>query len=353
MKRIVCVVGLLFAGQALGTGPVGQYLGYRLGIQAVSQSWNKDSLHLTLPAPYDTVITGATLDTTVLESELLYRGWPGYLFHVTSWANGSPSTTYDTTYESTGVYLKRRVVFTDTQVSVTQYKIPFTIGSWWRTGIEGTYYVDFGHNDTIDTIRIWADTARVIARETVTTPYGTVPDCYKIVSRSNWCVSTIVSGVLMRDSMVVTDIEWYKDSLWSIKDSAYSEGKIYARLLGFWLRAGSSYIWGRRELLALSPSGIASEPAAITRGDQLTVEPNPFPSYCVIRAPDRPRGNRLGRVGANSLLRVFDSAGRLVFTAPIRDRIVWQPRGVPPGIYHLEAETPAGERHSGRAVYLK
>jgi hypothetical protein len=343
MKKLLCLAVALAIQYAAGIGPVGAYLGYRLGIQAVTQGWLLDSVHLTLPSPSDTTIYAVARDTTALDSELVYRNLPGYLFETRTWTNGSPSTGSDTTYESTGVYLKQKQFLVDTYSVVTRYEIPFSVNSWWRTGTAGTYYVDFGHNDTIDTVSIWADTTRVIGTEDVTTPYGTVAGCYKLLTRFRSCIKYNYGGVLMRDSELTTTIEWYKDSLWKVRDSVHSDGRIYVFII-IWLRAGNMVTDGAQELWALSPTGIREPHDAVARFRFAEFGPSPFRGNCVIKLRSNCPSGRL---------RILAPDGEEVFSASIRDQVVWQPRNLPQGVYHLVFENRLGRYSLGRVIYLR
>jgi len=346
-------VGLLLLTKAFGVGPVGEYLGFELNRQAAFSGWFRESLHMTLPVPYDTLFLSTNQDTVTNSAELLYHGLPGYLFRNNSWVNGSPTMTYDTLYESAGVSLKQKQAVGDTvAVFVERYRVPFTLDNWWLTGSAGTYPIDFGHNDTIDTVTIWADTSRVIAQEDVTTPYGTVPQCWRIRTSSRWCVVTPVSGIWTRDSMTLTTIEWYKDSLWAVKDSNHNDGQIRAKLLGFWLQAGNHIGSGARELLGLGMAGIAqTQPAFRNPHSMLRIAacPNPFQQSCVIRVPQSATPQL--RNSSTPELRIVDAAGRTVFTCPASATIEWTPTGQPAGVYLLMLRQDGQARALGGVVY--
>lgn len=335
---------LLLAGQALAIGPVGSYLGYRLGLVAVSRGFARDSLHLTLPVRMDTAGGAAFLDTAIVESELVFHGLPGYLQHVIAWSDTLRSSSYDTTYESTGVYLKRKQVVGDTHAYVTRYMVPFSVGSWWRTGIEGSYFTPPDSTGAVNTIQIWADTARVEARETVVTPYGTVPDCYRIRSFSRWCVAARLQGYPFRDSMTVAGYEWYKDSLWSVKDTTFSVGAIYVQILNLWLRAGSSFVYGLTELVSLGMSGVGQGPECLPGPTILHLSPDPFHTSCVIELAS----SRKGLTAA-----ILDNTGRRVYAGPARNRWEWRPDGLPPGVYQVVLSDGRRVVARATAVYLK
>ena len=223
---------------------------------------------------------------------MTYRGLPGYALHTASWAEGTLRTSYDTTYESTGVYLKHRQATGDSAAYVTLYKIPFLVGDWWRTGAEGVCFTLPDSTGQVDTIRIWADTSRVVAQETVTTLYGMVPDCYRIRTFSRWFIATSLQGIPIRDSQTVVNVQWYKDSLWLVKDSTWSTGKFYAFIF-VWLPAGVNFIMVNRELVSLGDVGIKDVPLGHeSAASGWRVSPNPFRSSCGVTVPGSVRGKR-------------------------------------------------------------
>lgn len=319
----ILMIGALARLPAIG--PVGEYLGYRLNLQAVTNSSVWDSVHIGLIG-LDTASRSASRDTTVIDAEVLYRGLPGYALHTVSWSNDSLRSSYDTTYESTGVYLKHRRSTGDSAVCTTMYQIPFTVGDWWRTGTEGMYFLGPDSTGLVDTIHIWADTTRVVARESVVTPFGTVPDCYKIRTFSRVFATTALSGIPIHDSQTVVNIQWYKDSLWLVKDTSYSSGTIYAFIF-IWFQTGVNFISVRSELVSLGMTGIEFSPVSREPPESgWRVLPNPFSGSCVIQAPVRSIGRPF---------RVIDAAGRVVYTARTSGRQVWQPSGLAPGVYRI------------------
>ena len=317
----ILVIGSL--SQAPAIGPVGQYLGYRLDLQAATNSSTWDSVSLNPPIKMDTVFRTSSRDTTVIDTELAYRGPHGYALHTVSWSNGSMSMVYDTTYESTGVYLKSRESIGDSAVYATLYQIPFAVGDSWRTGLEGTYFI--GHDSTgpVDTIHIWADTSRVVARETVATPFDTVPDCYEIRTFSRVFATAETSGFAIHDSQTVVDIQWYKDSLWLVKDTSYSSGTIYA--LG--IPVGVNFVSSQSELVSLGLAGIELTPPVRRRPESgWRVMPNPFSGSCVIQVP----ASNIGKP-----FQVVDVTGRVVFVSKAAGQQVWQTKNLAPGVYRI------------------
>jgi hypothetical protein len=322
----------LFAILIIGTlcrlgaiGPVGQYLGYRLNLQAVTNSSTWDSVHIGIIG-LDTVSRSSSRDTTVIDAEVLYRGLPGYARHTSSWSNDTLRTGYDTTYESLGVYLKHRQSTGDSAVCALLYQIPFSVGDWWRTGTEGMYFLGPDSTGLIDTIHIWADTSRVVARESVVTPFGTVPDCYKIRTFMRVFATTALSGIPIHDSQTVVNIQWYKDSLWLVKDTSYSSGTIYAFII-IWFQTGVNFISAQSELVSLGLTGIEFSPSVRKQPEPgWRVQPNPFSGSCVIQAPAQSFGRPF---------RVIDASGRVVFAGKAAGQQVWQPKGLAPGVYRI------------------
>jgi hypothetical protein len=349
MKRLAVLGLCLFLlTQVYAVGPVGEYLGFQLNRQAAFSGWFRESLHMTLPLQFDTVISSINQDTVTLAAELPYHSLPGYLFRTASWVNGSLTASYDTAYESAGVSLRQKQLVGDTvAVFVERYRVPFALDSAWPAGLAGTYPIDFGHNDTIDTVTIWADTSRVIGQEDVVTPYGLVPQCWKIQTTSQWCVVTPVSGIWTRDSMTLTTVQWYKDLLWMVRDSSYNEGRFRARII-IWLPAGVHYGWTVRELLALGVAGIAAGPPNRTRWREFEVSPNPFRSQCVIRCP---RAEDRDSPYLYARLEIVDAAGRRVSSTRISDRLEWTPGTAPAGVYLLLLRRGQSTRTLGRVVY--
>jgi hypothetical protein len=320
----VFVIGALTRVPAIG--PVGQYLGYRLSLQAATNSSTWDSVHIGVIS-LDTVSRSSSRDTTVIDTELTYRGLPGYALHTVSWSNDSMSLSYDTTYESLGVYLKSRQSAGDSAVFALLYQTPFAVGDSWRTGIEGTYFLGPDSTGLVDTIHIWADTSRVVARETVVTPFDTVPDCYRIRTFSRVFATTVMSGFPIHDSQTVVNLQWYKDSLWLVKDTSYSRGTIYARVYNIWIPTGVNFISAQSELVSLGLVGIEfNSPVRKQTESGWRVEPNPFAGSCVIRAP---------AISIGKPFRVIDATGRVVFVGRAAGQQVWQPKNLAPGVYRI------------------
>jgi len=319
----VLIIGALSRLPAIG--PVGQYLGYRLNLQTVTNSSTWDSVHIGV-LNLDTVSRSSSRDTTVIDTELVYRGLPGYALHTVSWSNDSMRMSYDTTYESLGVDLKHRQSSGNSVVGALLYQTPFSVGDSWRTGTEGTYFLGPDSTGLIDTIHIWADTSRVVARESVVTPFGTVPGCYKIRTFSRVFASSAVSGIPIHDSQTVVNVQWYKDSLWRVKDTSYSSGTIYAFVL-IWFPTGVNFISARSELVSPPMTGIEFDPLVGKPPESgWRVLPNPFSGSCVIQAP-------AGCVGKP--FRVIDATGRVVFAGKAAGQQVWQTKGLAPGVYRI------------------
>jgi hypothetical protein len=322
----ILVIGALTHVSAT-IGPVGTYLGYRLRLQAATSSSTWDSVHIDPPINLDSVSRASSNDTTVIATELSYHGPYGYAMHTVSWSNDRMSMTYDTTYESLGVYLKSPQSTGNSTVFATLYQIPFVVGDSWRTGTEGTYFLGPDSTGLVDTIHIWADTSRVVARETVVTPFDTVPDCYKIRTFSRVFATTAMSGFPIHDSQTVVNIQWYKDSLWLVKDTSYSSGKIYALVAHFWLSVGENFISARSELDSQPVTGIEFTPWVRKQSESgWRVLPNPFSGSCVIQAP---------ALSIGKPFRVIDVTGRVVYAARAFGQQAWLPKGLAPGVYRI------------------
>lgn len=325
MRRLLLIGALtvLISGRLDAVGPAGDYLGYRPGRQAVTTGWSVDSIHLTLPLPYDTAMHSVSAETLMLGSEITYRGQTGYLLPTRTWINGRLNYHVDTTYESAGVWLKQPQMLGDTQVIINRYLVPLDSGQWWRFGMEGVYRYDFDGNGTEDTVDVRGDTSSVVGVEDVSTPFGTVPSCRKIRTVSRVTFTGTMQGVLARDSLRLTVTSWYKDSLWLVKDSTSGLGAIYVYLFSLWLRAGSSFQYAVRELVALEPTGVAEQrrqPAVVVRSG-----PNPFRGECVIEA-------------AKPIpVAIYDAGGRCVFRSGPCRRVCWRPQGLAPAVYYLVA----------------
>jgi hypothetical protein len=347
MKRTV-MFALLVTGVLYADGPVGQYLGYQLGRQAATSGWSKDSLQVIFPTSMDSVVASNWVDTATVEAESLYQGLPDYVTGHETWINGSLVPSYDTSYETAAEYLEQQETVADTTVRVTAYRIPFTVDSSWRYGIAGTYYV---HPDTlnVDTIKIWGDTSEVIDQESVVTPYDTVGNCYKLRTTSHWRVTGMLDTFQTRDTLNVTSFEWYKDSLWAVKDSSFAVGKyyVYVKQLHMWFHAANSVSESVSQLVALSPpTGVAerSRPAAPSIQPRISICPNPFRASLQIAIPGLPASGPCSRVA------VYDASGRIVFTSRFNGRLVWQPQNLPVGVYQIVVTNPAGEHRCAQAV---
>jgi hypothetical protein len=294
---------VLLATSALA-GPVGRYLGFAVNRQGNALGAGRDSIHYLIPNPYDTIIMRNRVDTTTVLAETVRLGDPAWILRQTSNPLILAEAT-DTSYESGDTLLRSRQVFGDSVRWLNAYRVPFNIGTTWPLGLAGTYVSDFTGDSIMDTLTIWADTCTVLDTEDVTVPYGTVPHCYKIWRTMYQRLAAEQSGVPVIESSYIRTFEWYKDSLWSIKESTHVSGIIYTRII-IWLHAADFVSTDVSQLTGLSYLGIAAQPYTAHR-TPLTVSPNPFRSSLRIALEHSNTGAL-----EHSSVRIFDTQGRLV-----------------------------------------
>lgn len=236
------------------TGPVGSYLGIFQG------KWALDTLSI-----YDTIRQLFPSETTMIDSfngivcesivkETLWQGNIAYL-RKTYYPQGLKFNLslkeilsqkkfferkiqeyYDTLFEY-GPYLCWAGAFYDTIIfQETIYKTPFSINLNWRIGLRGrTFILDLdGEGTPNDTITFLADSCRVIGIENVQTPYGLIPNAYKIRTHTVMRIGASYMGYQWRDTVRMSSIDWYKDSLWLAKDSTYLLERMWFNL-GMWI----------------------------------------------------------------------------------------------------------------------
>jgi hypothetical protein len=257
-------------------------------------------------------------------------------FVATMSGSGLDAVTIDTSYESGDTLLCSRQLLGDSVRWLNAYRVPFSIGTTWDFGLAGTYIGNFAGDSTVDTLTVWADTCTVLDTEDVVVPYGAVPHCYKIRRVMYQRLAAVESSVPVIESSYVRTFEWYKDSLWSIKESTQASGPIYAHI-GVWLHAADFVSTDVSQLNGLGYVGVADQPHTVHR-TSLTVFPNPFRSSlrvdCSLLTP-------------SSSIQVLNSAGRLVRTLAIRrsplavrQSLYWdgrddRSRSLPAGAYFL------------------
>ncbi|MBM3315331.1 hypothetical protein FJY71_05775 [candidate division WOR-3 bacterium] len=314
---------LLLPVMVVPAGPVGDYLGFVPGRTETALRTGQDSIHLYIPVPWDTVIPRNWTDSTTVLCETLYQGLPAYLCRHVSGETGQPRAEVDTFYE-TGDTMHARVSLADVGVWPNRYVIPLVVGAGWPLGAAGTYYADLNGDSLEDTLRIWGDSARIIRREDVTVPYGNVPDCYRILRWARAEKRMRQEGIPTRESCALRHHEWYKDSLWWVKDSAVVTGVVW-QLRSLWQKSGDYVRAGTRRLEGLT--AIAARPGLACPA--LLVRPSPF--------------RRLVTIESAEPFSVHDLSGRRIRSIPA-GRAVWRGddesgKPVPAGIYFLRTRS--------------
>ena len=324
MKNLLLPLLLLAATGV--AGPVGVYLGYEVGLVEVREHAGRESLHVTLPVPFDTVLNHAWTDTSTVVAETTLNSAPAWL--VRHWNSNNGRTVTDTAWESGDTLLRAKLEFFDLSLWANRYRVPFEVGNWWRTGLEGTYYIDINGDSLDDTLTIWADTTSVQAIEDVVVPFDTVRDCYRLMTTFRQSLSLRESVLPIRETSYVRTWEWYKDSLGRVRDSSEVEGDFYVWIL-IWLPAGS--FWATDTGVLLDQYVGVAEPGRPATLPRLVASPNPFRSCTRLHlAP----GNR-------DRVRVFDTSGREVrrLNAGLAewDGLGSEGQALPSGVYLVRA----------------
>ncbi len=321
--RKFCAV-LLLVASAAEAGPVGRYLGYEVGVTHTSAHAGQESVHVVFPLPYDTVVAHAWVDTVTVQAETLIQGSPAWILRQVRVQNGA-AVSFDTAYESGDTLLLRKGDLAGIELQANAYLVPFDSGRWWRTGFEGTYYLDINGDSLADTVTVWGDTTRVVGIEDVAVPGSdTVRDCYKLLTVAKQSLSMQESIFPIKETSSVRMYEWYKDSLWLIKDSLDLTARVYIWLI-IWIHAADAFGYDVGMITSL-PTGLSSRMQGEER-PVLRAQPSLFRTSVELQALNpSPAG-----------FRIHDAAGRLVRTLP-GSRAVWdgrdrQGRQLPPGVY--------------------
>ncbi len=333
----------LFMTTAFAIGPVGQYLGFRVGKCARDTINEHDSVRYHYPVPSDTIWSHSGIDTSIMLAEFTRGGNPAYLRLYKYHGTDTSLINADTSWEESATFLKTQETFFDTFVVLTPYKIPFAIGSLWPFGMGGTYYVDIDGNGERDTFKIWADTVRIVDQENVRVPYGLVRNAYKLQITVLGYIGMTTGGFPVRDSIYIVTTQWYKDSLWSVKDSLYQNDKMYVYFLNQWYHYADAYRWRVSELTDLWV-GIddESEKSIVQR---YKIGPNPFRKELVVYSPS---------TNEKSQLYIYDASGRLVTQRKLTGNFVWYPNNLPAGVYYFLVKTGNKKRiNLGPVIYLK
>jgi len=321
MKYAVSALTLL--AMAVSAGPVGRYLGYEVGRTETAVHSGTDSVHYLLPSPSDTITYTNLSDTTTVLAETTI-GEPAWVLRQT--VSGDTSyTALDTVFESGDTLLHQPWRLGDSIRSYNLYLVPFSLDLWWRTGLEGTFYADIDGDGTIDTTAIWADTVRVTGIEDVTVPYGFVPGCYKLRTTLRQATALTLQGIAVRDTAEVTQVQWYKDSLWWVKDSSYVFARAYAQVV-VWLHVADIVSEVNGQLLSLATP--VEEARATAPAAPIWAGPNPFSHVLRLQSS----------TGHPMTVDVFDAAGRRVRSLGLDRDAVWdgrddRGRALPAGAY--------------------
>ena len=331
MKRpglVLCLAALTCLA-----GPVGQYLGYEVDRTETSIRTGRDSIHYFLPAPGDTILVSNLTDTTTVLAETLLTE-PAWVLRQALYGD-SVVITIDTMYESGDTVLHQPWSLGDSSRWYNHYLVPFNVGTSWRTGLEGTFYADIDGDGTIDTMSIWADTVQVTGIEDVTVPYGLVEDCWVVKTTMRQAVALTYQSIPARETAEVCQVQWYKDSLWAVKDSSYVLAHAYVQVV-IWLPAADIVSQSLGQLAGIW-TGV-QEPPTPGWAARISAGPNPFRRSTVLHLSAGPLDH------STTAVSIFDASGRLIRTLPASgvergaSSVVWDGRNdlgrdQPAGIY--------------------
>jgi hypothetical protein len=310
-------------------GPVGLYLGFEVRRQAMGSETGQDSIHYIYPSPSDTILYHHNIDTTTILAETLRQGCPAWISRHAVWP-ATDAATIDTSFESGDTLLYARSQLGDSVRWLAAYRVPFNIGDQWLFGLDGTYIYDFNGDTVPDTLSVWADTCRVADTEDVVVPYGLVPRCYRL-ERTMWQrLAAMYQGVPAIETSYIRTTEWYKDSLWSVKESVCASGPIYAKVF-VWIHIADFVSVYVSQLGELGWLHVAEPEGPQAASPSLQACPNPTRGRTEVRlSPGAcPRSPQT--------LRVYDAGGRLVLSQPVRaSTLILPASSLPPGAYILK-----------------
>jgi hypothetical protein len=214
MKRIL-ILSLIFT--PIFAGP-GSYIGFELEKMWVYEGWKMDSS--VVGVEVDT-----TLDTVFVSDTLNYLGNPAFVLkRITNIVGGGTSISTDTLWESGDFLYGGFDLPWDSTISVALYKTPFTPGDTWSLGITGTYVVELDSppDGIMDTVDIYYDKCKILGVETVSPPFGTIQDEYKIeraIEFDIW-ISSSGQGGPFNGSGSDSIYEWVKPGFGPVIDSS-------------------------------------------------------------------------------------------------------------------------------------
>lgn len=315
----------LLLAAAVEAGPVGTYLGFQVDKQQTSTATGKDSIHFLVGG--DSIFYRSSFDTVTIVSETTRLGQPAW---VLLRATNSRSVS-DTVWEQGDSFLMGRQAVLDTVFTTPAYLVPFAIGRAWRMGLAGIHYLDLNGDTLLDTLTIWADSCLVAGRDSVSVPYGDVPGCWRIERTMRQALALMQDTLPVRETSFIRSVEWYKDSLWSVKESTCITGRIYMKLF-IWLPLADfhsrtvSVLTGLRSPIAGPETPPATRPslsATIVRG--------------VLLLP--------GTDAQHSDVELLNAAGRCVLTRRLERSSAGSfsidVRALAPGLYFLRSSNPA------------
>jgi hypothetical protein len=156
---------LLILAAVAVAGPVGEYLGIHVGRQFADVRVGSDSIDYLYGQSYAS--QWSSVDTNCVTSETTLQGHHAWLSTVTSYRYDR-AVSVDTAFEQGDTMLVGCRTVAGLSWHLNLYRVPFTPGSWWRSGTAGTWYADFTGDGQQDTMVVAGDTTTVMGTEDVT-----------------------------------------------------------------------------------------------------------------------------------------------------------------------------------------
>lgn len=222
---------LLILAAAAAAGPVGEYLGIHVNRQFADVRVGCDTTHYVY-GHADYTDQWSSVDSNCVTSETTLQGHDAWLSTVASYRYDR-AVSVDTAFEQGDTMLVGCRTVAGLSWHPNLYRVPFIPGSWWRSGIVGTWYADFTGDGIQDTMVVAGDTTTVIGTEDVNTPSGVIPGCWKLRSFMRQTIYFVTQGYNLVESTCVRNTEWYKDSMGWVKDSSVTTGTDYVDYGGF------------------------------------------------------------------------------------------------------------------------